>query len=149
MSSNIVVLRVRTHRIADSEGGMEPDLRWSVLGELSDLNPKPFVLGQQKDPYVYLVSAADLGLDPDICMAYLKAFDAWSALIREEAFEYNGAPVYSRQRDAEEETMGYFGEKIDAAVSLYFEPADEVPVTTTAPPWAGLYPSATTKIVES
>jgi hypothetical protein len=148
--SNIVVLRIETHRVRDAD--VEYDLRWRVLGTLQDLNwdrAEPLKLGPQQ-PYVYLMDAKTFGLSPDDCLAYLKAEQAWCALIREEAFNYGGCTVYSSLREAEEEIMGYIGEKIDAAIGAYFEEepaaqAEAAPVVETKveeqkqPPWAGLY----------
>jgi hypothetical protein len=146
-SPSSVVLRVETHRIRD--GVAERNIRWSVLGTLQDVNwdrAVPLALGPQLQPYVHLVDARDLVLDPAICLAYLKAEEAWHALIREEAFNYNGCAVYTRPREELEETMEYCGGMIDAAVSRVFEseePESEEPEPTVAtqPPWAGLYPS--------
>lgn len=145
--SNTVVLRIETHRVRDAD--VEYDLRWRVLGTLQDLNwdrVVPLKLGPQAQPYVYLMDAKTFGLNADDCLAYLKAEQSWSALIREEAFNYNGCTVYSSLREAEEETMGYIGEKIDAAVGAYFEEEPEAQAEAEAkveeqkqPPWAGLY----------
>ena len=149
-SHSIVVLRVQTHRVRD--GVAERNLRWSVLGTLQDVNwdrAIPLALGPQPQPYVHLVDARDLVLDPDICLAYLKAEEAWHSLIREEAFIYNGCAVYTRPREEAEETMGYCGGMIDAAVSRVFESEEseesEESAVEAQPPWAGLYPSKVTE----
>jgi len=150
--AEIVVIRIRTHRVRD--GVAEYDFRWDLLGTLQDINwerPFPLKLGPQPEPYVYLLDVLELGLNPDDCRAYIKAENTWSALIREEAFNYNGCTVHAGLREVEEEIMGYLGDKIDFAVSENFHPdkvKSEPPVqeavraVQTAPPWAGLYPCA-------
>jgi hypothetical protein len=150
ISASPWVLQIITHRIRDSVA--ERDVRWTLLGTLQDLNwdrPTPLKLGPQPQPYVFLVDALTLGIKPSDCAAYMKAENSWSDLIREESFNYSGCTVYASLRADEEEIMGYFGDKIDAAVSEFFDPDEpETPPPAspslapapTAPPWAGLYP---------
>lgn len=124
-SSDVVVLRVETHRVHD--GDAEPNLRWRILGTLQDLNwdrTTQLFLGPQTEPYVFLLDAREIGVNPDDCLAYLKAETNWLALVREEALHYNGCAVNSSLREAEEELMGYFGDKIDTAVSAHFDSAE-------------------------
>ena len=136
-----VVLRVRTYRTVGTV--RERDLRWEILGTLQDINwdrAEPVSLGRQGGG-VFLVDARTLGLNPDICLAYLKAEDKWRDLVREECLFFNGCRVNRHLIESEEEIMGEFEPRITEAVERRFEPwrfrhETEVPA---GPPWAGLY----------
>jgi hypothetical protein len=135
----IVVLRVSTYRTYDTF--KERDLRWEILGTLQDVNwdrTEPLSLGRQGDG-VFLVDARTLGLNPDICLAYLKAEEKWRALVREECLFYNGCQVNHTLIASEEEIMGEFEPRITEAVERRFEPWRFRTEAVAGPPWAGLY----------